>query len=52
MSQSSSEAKERTNIFATLVTSLTMAYNISKQISKIKLNSKEFKLTNIQKEGF
>ncbi|QDF28103.1 PAS domain-containing sensor histidine kinase [Halarcobacter anaerophilus] len=52
MSQSSSEAKEKTNIFATLVTSLTMAYNISKQISKIKLNSKEFKLTNIQKEDF
>lgn len=52
MSQSSSEAKEKTNIFATLVTSLTMAYNISKQIAKITLNGNEFKLTNIKKDDF
>lgn len=50
MSQSSSEAKEKINIFGTLVTSLTMAYNVSKQIVKMKLNGNEFKLTNIKKD--
>lgn len=52
ISQSSSEAKEKVNIYATLFTSLTMAYNISKQISKIYLNNKEFTPTNIDKNDF
>ncbi|XOB62827.1 PAS domain S-box protein [Campylobacterota bacterium DY0563] len=50
MSQTSSEVKEKTNVFSSLITSLTMAYNVSKQISKIFLNDKEFKLTNIKKD--
>ncbi len=50
MSQTSSEIKEETNLFSTLVTSLTMAYNVSKQISRIYLNDNEFKLTNIKKD--
>lgn len=52
ISQSSSEARERANIFATLFTSLTMAYNVSKQISKIYLNNKEFTPTTIDKNDF
>ncbi|AXH11537.1 PAS domain-containing sensor histidine kinase [Halarcobacter bivalviorum] len=52
ISQSSSEARERVNIFATLFTSLTMAYNVSKQISKIYLNNKEFTPTTIDKNDF
>ncbi|RXJ90256.1 PAS domain-containing sensor histidine kinase [Arcobacter sp. CECT 8983] len=52
MSQTSIEAKEKTNIYATLFTSLTMAYNVSKQISKIYLNNKEFTPTNIDKNDF
>ena len=50
MSQTSSEIKEKTNVFSTLLTSLTMAYNVSKQISRIYLNDNEFKLTNIKKD--
>jgi len=50
MSQSSSEIKEKTNIFSTLITSLTMAYNVSKQISRIYIDKEEFKLTNIKKD--
>ncbi|NVJ52350.1 MAG: PAS domain S-box protein [Campylobacteraceae bacterium] len=52
MSQTSIEAKERTNVYATLFTSLTMAYNVSKQIAKIYLNNKEFSPTNIDKNDF
>ena len=52
MSQSSSEAKDRTNIYATLVTSLTMAYNRSKQISKIYLNDKLFEINSINKHEY
>ncbi|XPV67989.1 MAG: PAS domain S-box protein [Halarcobacter sp.] len=52
MSQSSSVAKEKSNIYATLITSLTMAYNVSKQISKIYLNNEIFSITNINKTKF
>lgn len=52
MSQSSSVAKEKSNIYATLITSLTMAYNVSKQISKIYLNNEIFSITNIDKTKF
>ena len=40
MSQSTKEVKEVVNIYSTLITALTMAYNKSKQISKIFLNDK------------
>ncbi len=52
MSQTSTETKEKTNIFATLFTSLTMAYNVSKQVSKVYLNDKEFTPTSIDKNDF
>ncbi len=52
MSQSSSVAKEKSNIYATLITSLTMAYNVSKQISKIYLNGDLFTITDINKNKF
>lgn len=42
MSQKSKEEKERVNIYHTIVTSLTMAYNRAKQVSKITLNGSEF----------
>ncbi|RXK11924.1 PAS domain-containing sensor histidine kinase [Halarcobacter mediterraneus] len=52
MSQTSTETKEKANIFATLFTSLTMAYNVSKQVSKVYLNNKEFTPTSIDKNDF
>lgn len=52
MSQTSIEAKEKSNVYATLFTSLTMAYNVSKQVSKIYLNKKEFTPTSINKNDF
>ncbi len=52
MSQSSSVAKEKSNIYSTLVTSLTMAYNVSKQISKIYLNGDLFTITDVNKNKF
>ena len=52
MSQSSKESKEKTNIYATLITSLTMAYNRSKQICKIYLNSKLFDIDSINKSEY
>ncbi|MEA3554282.1 MAG: PAS domain S-box protein, partial [Campylobacterota bacterium] len=42
MSQKSKEAKEDTNIYHTLITSLTLLYNRSKQISNIKVNGELF----------
>jgi PAS domain S-box-containing protein len=44
MSQKSKETKESTNIYHTLVTSLTLIYNRSKQISNIKLNGDDFQI--------
>lgn len=44
MSQKSKEEKEYVNIYHTLATSLTMAFNRSKQISKIFLNHIEFNI--------
>lgn len=52
MSQTSKEAKEQINIYSTLITALTMAYNRSKQISKIYLNEKEFTIDSINKNEF
>ena len=42
MSQKSKESKESTNIYHTLVTSLTLIFNRAKHISKIKLNGEDF----------
>ena len=42
MSQKSKEVKEDENIYHTLITSLTLLYNRSKQISNIKLNGELF----------
>jgi len=52
MSQSSKESKEKTNIYATLITSLTMAYNRSKQVCKIYLNDKLFDIDSINKNEY
>ena len=52
MSQSSREIKEKTNIYSTLNTSLTMAYNRSKQVSRIYLNKKLFEINSINKNEF
>ena len=52
MSQSTKEVKEVVNIYSTLITALTMAYNKSKQISKIFLNDKLFDIDNIDKNGY
>lgn len=52
MSQSSSESNERVNLYSTMITSLTMAYNRSKQISKIYLNNQLFEINNINKNEF
>ena len=51
VSQSSSEKKEKINIYSTLITSLTMAYNMSKQISRIYLNGKLFGINSIDKNA-
>lgn len=42
MSQKSKESKEDVNIYHTLITSLTLLYNRSKQISNIKVNGELF----------
>jgi PAS domain S-box-containing protein len=52
MSQSTKEVKENTNIYATLITSLTMAHNRSKQVSKIYLNNKLFNINTSSKDEF
>lgn len=52
MSQSSKEIKEETNIYATLITSLTMAYNRSRQVSRIYLNGKLFDIDSINKNEY
>ncbi len=44
MSQKTKEAKEETNIYHTLITSLTLLHNRSKQISNIKINGEDFNL--------
>ncbi|HIP13623.1 MAG TPA: hypothetical protein EYG73_13025 [Arcobacter sp.] len=44
MSQKSKEIKEDVNIYHTLITSLTLLHNRSKQISSIKLNGLDFKV--------
>ena len=52
MSQSSKEIKEKINIYATLITSLTMAYNRSKQVSRVYLNQELFNIDSINKNQF
>ena len=52
MSQSSREIKEKTNVYSTLITSLTMAHNRSKQVSRIYLNKKLFEINSINKNEF
>ena len=52
MSQSTKEVKEVVNIYSTLITALTMAYNKSKQISKIYINDKLFDIDNIDKNEY
>ena len=53
MSQKSKESKEDTNIYHTLITSLTLLFNRSKQISKIKINNEDFNIgINRDKEIF
>lgn len=52
MSQSSKEIKENTNIYATLITSLTMAYNRSRQVTRIFLNDRLFDIDSINKNEF
>ena len=44
MSQKSKESKEDTNIYHTLITSLTLLYNRSKHISNIKINNEDFNI--------
>lgn len=52
ISQSSNEKKESVNIYSTLITALTMAYNRSKQICPILLNDEEFSLGSIDKNKY
>ncbi len=52
ISQSASEKKEEVNLYATLITALTMAYNRSKQVCKIYLNNKLFTIDNINKDEY
>ncbi|MGE3298803.1 MAG: PAS domain S-box protein [Arcobacter sp.] len=52
MSQSSKEIKEKTNIYGTLLTSLTMAYNRSRQVCRIYLNEKLFDIDSLNKNEF
>ena len=49
ISQSSNAAKEKVNIYSTIITALTMTYNRSKQISRIYLNQKLFDIDDINK---
>lgn len=52
MSESTKEIKEVVNLYSTLITVLTMAYNKSKQISKIYINDKLFNIDNIDKNEY
>ncbi len=52
ISQSSNEKKESVNIYSTLITALTMAYNRSKQICPIFINEEEFNLDKIDKNRY
>ncbi|MGM0519160.1 MAG: PAS domain S-box protein [Campylobacterota bacterium] len=52
ISQSSSETKEEVNLYSTLVTALTMAYNRSKQICKIYLQGNEFSIDRVDKHEY
>jgi signal transduction histidine kinase len=51
MSQTSKGKQEKTNIFSTLITSLTIAYNRSKQIAPIYVNGEVFEM-NIAKDKY
>lgn len=60
VSQTSTEQREDVNIYQTIVTALTLGYNRSKQVSKIRLNGQEFEqgmdknlyqfISNVQKQ--
>ncbi|UTJ07060.1 PAS domain-containing sensor histidine kinase [Arcobacter roscoffensis] len=52
ISQSSNEKKESVNIYSTLITALTMAYNRSKQVCPILINEEEFNLDKIDKNRY
>lgn len=52
ISQSSNEKKESVNIYSTLITALTMAYNRSKQVCPILINEEEFNLDKIDKNKY
>lgn len=52
MSQSNSEKKGYYNIYATVITALTISYNKSKNISRVYLNDELFDLNNINKDKF
>ncbi len=52
MSQTSSETKEKINLYSTIITALTMAYNRSKQVSRIILNGKLFSLETSAKDTY
>lgn len=52
MSQSNKEIIEEVNIYSTLITAITMAYNRSKQVSKVYLNDTLFNIDNIDKNLF
>ncbi|MGB5793537.1 PAS domain-containing sensor histidine kinase, partial [Poseidonibacter sp.] len=52
ISQASNETKENINIYPTFITALTMAYNRSKQITRIYINGNIFKIDNINKNEY
>lgn len=52
MSQTSTEAKEDVNIYSTIITALTMAYNRSKQITRVYIQDTLFTIENIEKEKY
>lgn len=52
MSQSSTEVKENINLYSTIITSLTMAYNMSKQVSRIYVNGKLFTINSLDKNEY
>jgi PAS domain S-box-containing protein len=51
MSQNKKVILERTNVYATLITSLVISYNRSKQVSKIYINDKLFSLDMEKEKG-
>ena len=52
ISQASNEAKEDVNIYSTIITALTMAYNRSKQITRVYIQDTLFTIENIEKEKY